>query len=544
MAKIYTNVNSNESSREKIEKGIEALTNAVVATLGPGGKNVAIEQIGGKYHITKDGVTVAKSINLADPIEDLGVQIIKEAAKQTNDEAGDGTTTATLLSQVIYKESQYYIDRGENPILIKRQLDELYQDIAQELSNMSTDVSGIEDLERVASISANGDKNIGKLIGKAFHYVGQDGAVLIEEGNGIEDSLNIVDGYQINSGFLSPYFVTDNNRMETHFKDPYILIYDGKLSQLKPAIKILESVIQQNRPLLVIAHDVDGETLAALILNKIRQGKQFAAIKAPEFGERRTQYLEDIAAITGGTVISPKKGMKLESITLSDLGRAKSIRINKKKTYIVDGSGDEESVKNRIEELESLISESDSNYEKEKLKDRLAKIGGNVAIIEIGASSEIELKEKKDRMEDALHATRAAIQEGIVPGGGNALYQIHLKMKNAKSPFSQSNGYGYQVLEKALLAPISTIISNSGESPKVILPQLDSDKGYDAARKIVVNDLISEGIIDPVKVTRTALEKAISVAGTLITTDYTVTMDRDNKPNYDLDHMGGGFGIQ
>jgi len=528
MAKILT---FDDKARIKLKSGVDQLANAVSATLGPAGRTVVIEK--DHEHVsTKDGVTVAKEVDLEDPVENAGAQMVKEVASQVNDEAGDGTTTATVLAQAIITEGLKTLSSGGNAVEIKRGITIATKEIISALDEISTEVSSAEEIQQVAKISANGDEIVGNLISEAMDKVGREGVITVEESNTADDELEIVEGMQFERGYLSPYFITNQQEMKVQLENPWILLYDKKISSLKEIVKILEQAIASNRPLLIIAEDVEGEALAGLIVNKARGTLSVAAVKAPEFGDRRTQCLEDLAVLTGGTLISPSKGLKLDKFTTEDFGTAKLVTINNKFTTIIDGDGTAEAISDRCLEIKTLIDNSTSDYDIEKSQERLAKLSGGVAILKVGAESELELKEKKDRVEDALNATRAALDEGIIPGGGVSLMRAAesvLKSDNYKNA-DQLNGS--EIIRKACKAPFNGIILNAGLNPEVIWNEVSSSAlnqaGFDARKEEIV-DMLEAGIIDPTKVTKTALQKAASIAGTMLTTECVITKIREDK---------------
>ncbi len=531
----------NEKARAGIKQGVDKLASAVKSTLGPRGRNVVIEKEYGEYHSTKDGVTVAKEVVLEDPLENAGAQIVKEVAQQTNDEAGDGTTTATVLAAEIIKEGFRKIESGAHPIELKRGMDKSTKEIIKSLRELSKDVSTDEDIKNVATISANNDKEVGNLISEAISQVGREGVVTVEESQTGDTRLEIVEGMQFESKYLSPYFITNNSEMQVELENPWILLYDKKITSIKEIVKVLEAAIQQDKPLLIIAEDVDGEALAGLIVNKIRGTAKVAAVKAPGFGDKRNQYLLDIAALTGGQVVSYHKGMRLDKVGTEVFGTSARVTINNKYTTIVDGAGTTESIEERVNQIKHDIDNSTSNYDKEQNQERLAKLAGGVAILRIGAESEIEMKEKKDRVEDALNATRAALDEGIVPGGGIALMRCLEPVEEFENDDQLA---GRDIVSKACGAPFLHIMSNAGLNPEVIWSKLedkDTNDGFDARKEEVV-DMMEVGIIDPAKVTRVALEKAVSVAGTLLTTECIITNKPEDKDK-EAPMMGGGFGI-
>ena len=536
----------NDNARIGIKIGVEKLSNAVKSTLGPRGRNVVIEKEYGEYHSTKDGVTVAKEVILEDSLENSGAQIVKEVAQQTNDEAGDGTTTATILAAEIINEGFRRIDSGAHPIELKRGMDKATKTIIKHIKSLSKEVNTDEEIRDVAKISANNDTEVGNLISEAINKVGREGVVTVEESQTGDTRLEIVEGMQFDSKYLSPYFITNNEEMQVELENPWILLYDKKLSSIKDVVKVLESAIQQDKPLLIIAEDIDGEALAGLIVNKIRGTLKVAAVKAPGFGDKRNQYLDDIASLTGGQVVSYHKGMRLDKISPEVFGTAARVTINNKHTTIVDGGGTTEAIEERVNQIKYDIDNSTSNYDKEQNQERLAKLAGGVALLRIGAQSEIEMKERKDRVEDALNATRAALDEGIVPGGGIAL----IRCLEHETDFDNSDQeLGGKIIEKACRAPFNTIMENAGLNADVIWNKIlagvnnhiKPEHGFDARKEEVV-DMFEAGIIDPAKVTRVALEKAVSVAGTLLTTECVITNKLEEAGN-EPPMNGGGFGM-
>ena len=519
MSKI---IETGSSSRAKLLKGVEQLAEAVITTLGPNGRNVIIAQQGGNLPTsTKDGVTVAKTIELKDPIENLGAQMVKQAAIKTGDIAGDGTTTSTLLAKELIEEGMNHLSQKHNAVSIKKGMEKAAKSIVDKLKAISTTISSEDQIKQVATVSANNDSEVGNLIATAMDEVGREGVITVEESKTHENTLETVEGMQFDRGYKSPYFVTDNSSMQAQLDEPYILLYDGRINAVKDLLPILESVSQKNKTLLIIAEDIDGEALAAMIVNKMRGILKCCAVKAPDFGERRTHVLEDIAILTGGTVISKQKGMRLDKITFDQLGTSRGIIVEKDKTTIVDGSGSEKEIKVRLEEIKDQIDRAESKYALEALQNRLAKMAGGVAIINVGGFTETEMKEKKDRVDDALHATRAAIDEGIVPGGGVALLQAR---SNVDINFSDKDEQlGAEILLNAIEKPFVQILKNAGiEKYHGILSYCEnSPQGYNIKTDKYV-DMVKEGIIDPTKVTRTALENAVSVAGTMLITECTV----------------------
>jgi len=537
------NIHYNTEAREKIKAGVNKLADAVKSTLGPCGQNVILEKDYGSPVITKDGVSVAKEIQLKDPIENIGAQIIKEVSVKAAKQAGDGTTTATVLAASMFNEGLKYMTAGHNPIEMKRGMDKAVTHITSNLIKLSKDVSNPEEIRQVATISANGDSSIGNMIAEAMDEVGKNGVITVEESKTAESSLEVVEGMQIDRGFLSPYFVTDNSKMTATLENPYILLYDKKISNVKEVLGLLETCSKQSRSLLIIADDVDGEALATMVVNKARGILNICAIKAPGFGDRKTQMLEDLAVLTGGQLVSSQKGMKLEKLTIDMLGTARNVTIEKDKTTIVDGNGDQDSIKKRFDELNEQHELAESDYEKQAIKDRMNKLVGGVAIINIGASSEVEMKEKKDRVDDALHATKAAVEEGIVVGGGMALIRAIESAGeiDANDYDNHDQEVGARLVYEACKAPFKTICENAGKNGEAILMALQNqtitNSGYDARNDRFV-DMFSAGIIDPTKVARTALEMAASVAGTLLTTSCVVSMEpqkeeKQQQNNYD-----------
>ncbi|HKB86314.1 MAG TPA: chaperonin GroEL [Ignavibacteriaceae bacterium] len=532
----------NSEARTKLKRGVDKLANAVKVTLGPKGRNVVLEKKFGAPTVTKDGVSVAKEIELEDPVENMGAQMVREVASKTSDVAGDGTTTATVLAQAIYREGLKNVTAGANPMDLKRGIDLAVEKVIVYLKSISKDVEGRNEIAQVGSISANNDKSIGNLIADAMEKVGKDGVITVEEAKGTETSLDVVEGMQFDRGYLSPYFVTDTESMEAVLEDPYILIHDKKISAMKDLLPILEKIAQQGKSLLIIAEDLEGEALATLVVNKIRGTLKVAAVKAPGFGDRRKAMLEDIAVLTGGTVISEERGFKLENATVSYLGQAKKINIDKDNTTIVEGSGKTDDIKKRINEIKAQIDKTTSDYDKEKLQERLAKLSGGVAVLKIGASTEVEMKEKKARVEDALHATRAAVEEGIVAGGGVAFVRAITQLDKVKGE-NLDQATGIKIIQKALEEPLRQIVDNAGIEGSVVLQKVKEGKddyGFNAATETYEN-LIKSGVIDPTKVTRTALENAASVASLLITTE-AVVFEKKEKEAPMPPMPGGGMG--
>jgi len=532
-------------ARDGVKRGVDALANAVKVTLGPKGRNVIIGKAFGSPQVTKDGVTVAKEIELEDPLENMGAQMVKEVASKTNDLAGDGTTTATILAQAIVKEGLKNVAAGANPLDLKKGIDKSVAAIVSNLEKQSVEVgNSSEKIKQVASISANNDENIGSLITEAFEKVGKEGVITVEEAKGTETYVDVVEGMQFDRGYLSPYFVTDSEKMLTDLETPYILLYDKKISSMKDLLPVLEPVAQTGKPLLVIAEDVDGEALATLVVNKLRGSLKIAAVKAPGFGDRRKAMLEDIAILTGGTVISEERGFTLETTTIEMLGTAEKVTIDKDNTTVVNGAGDGKAIKERVNQIKAQIESSTSDYDKEKLQERLAKLSGGVAVLYVGAPSEVEMKEKKDRVDDALHATRAAVEEGIVAGGGVALLNTKKTLDNLKSD-NADEATGIQIVYKAIESPLRTIVENSGGEGSVVISKVlegEPNFGYNAKSGTFV-DMLKEGIIDPKKVTRVALENAASVAGMILTTECALVDIKEDSPagGGGMPPMGGGM---
>ena len=528
-------------ARNGLKKGVDALANSVKVTLGPKGRNVILSKSFGGPQVTKDGVTVAKEIELENELENMGAQMVKEVASKTNDLAGDGTTTATVLAQAIVKEGLKNVASGANPMDLKRGIDKAVKCITDELNKQSKEVgNSSEKIQQVASISANNDKTIGNLISQAFEKVGKEGVITVEEAKGTDTYVDVVEGMQFDRGYLSPYFVTNADKMITELENPYILLFDKKISNLQEILPILEPVSQSGRSLLIIAEDVEGQALATLVVNKLRGGLKIAAVKAPGFGDRRKAMLEDISILTGGTVISEERGFSLENADLKMLGTAQSVAIDKDNTTIVNGAGKANDIKARVNQIKAQIETTTSDYDKEKFQERLAKLAGGVAVLYVGAASEVEMKEKKDRVDDALHATRAAVEEGIVAGGGVALIRTKDRLTKLKSENIDENT-GIQIVKKAIEAPIRTIVENAGGEGSIVISKVLESKdniGYDAKREEYV-DMLKAGIIDPKKVTRIALENAASVAGMILTTECAVVEIKEEKPAA-MPPMGGG----
>lgn len=533
-----------EEARTLIGRGVDKLANAVKVTLGPRGRNVVLDKKFGSPTITKDGVTVAKEIELEDRFENMGAQMVREVASKTSDVAGDGTTTATVLAQAIYKEGIKNVAAGANPMCVKRGIDASVAKIVEKIKEMSVQTREHEKIAQVATISANGESTIGKLIADAMDKVGKDGVITVEEAKGIETKLDIVEGMQFDKGYLSPYFVTDAEKMVAELEDPYILIHDKKIASMKDLLPILEKIVQQGRPMLIIAEEVEGEALATLVVNKIRGTLNCVAIKAPGFGDRRKAMLEDIAILTGGTVISEETGLKLENAQIQDLGKAKKIRVEKENTTIIEGAGVKKDIEGRITQIKRQIEDSTSDYDKEKLQERLAKLAGGVAVIKVGAATEVEMKERKARVEDALHATRAAVEEGIVPGGGVALIRALSALDKLKLEGDEQ--IGAEIIRKALVMPLKFIADNTGMEGSIIVEkvkEMKGNQGFNAAT-CEYEDLVKAGIIDPTKVTRTALQNAASISGLLLTTECIITdLPEEEKPGAGMPHPGmGGMG--
>jgi chaperonin GroEL len=530
-----------EAARQAILRGVTVLTGAVKATLGPRGRNVIIDRKYGAPTITKDGVTVAKEIELKDPYENMGAQLLREVASKTSDVAGDGTTTATVLAYAIYKEGMRHVTAGANAIDLKRGIDKAVETVVAELKGMSRPVAEKKEIAQVGTISANNDPSIGELIAEAMDKVGKDGVITVEEAKAMATALEVVEGMQFDRGYISPYFITNADRMECVLDDVFILLHDKKISTMKDLLPILEQIAKMGKPLVIISEEVEGEALATLVVNKLRGTLQIAAVKAPGFGDRRKAMLEDIAILTGGTVISDDLGLKLENVKIDNLGRARKVTIDKENTTIVEGAGDAKQIQGRVKQIKTQVDETTSDYDKEKLQERLAKLVGGVAVINVGAATESEMKEKKARVEDALHATRAAVEEGIVPGGGVALLRCLKALNGMKLEHDQQ--LGVSIVKKALEEPIKQIIQNAGIESAIIIEKVKASKdinyGYDAYKEDFT-DMLSAGIIDPTKVTRSALQNAASVAGLMLTTEVMITElpEEDKK----MPAMPGGMG--
>ena len=519
-------------ARESLKTGLDTLADAVKVTLGPAGRNVLLQKGPGRPHITKDGVSVAKEIHLEDTFENMGAQLVKEVSQRTADSAGDGTTTATVLAQSIAQEGFWYVDRGTNPIYLKRGMDKAVEIVVDELNKQSVGVG--DKVEQIATISANSDEKIGQLIADAFEKVGKDGVITVEESKGIETYMDVVDGMQFDKGYLSPHFSTNQEKMTAVLESPYILLYDGRISNMNDILNLLEGVAQSSRPLVIIADDVEGEVLGTLVVNKLRGALNVCAVKAPAFGDRKKRIMEDIATVTGGTFVTSEMGYKLDEVTLDMLGTAEKIVVSKDDTTIVNGSGTSEAIEQRVTLIKNQIEDTTSEYDREKLQERLAKLSGGVAVLYIGAGSEVELKEKKDRVDDALQATRAAIEEGVVEGGGIALLRAYEVLKDVEVEDSSEQD-GIDVIKQALRAPIIQILNNGGLESGVILRDLEThwengnNVGYDAKSGEFVN-MLDAGIIDPKKVTRTAIQNASSVVGMILTTEAMVVDKKEDKP--------------
>ncbi|MCA3415715.1 MAG: chaperonin GroEL [Roseomonas sp.] len=531
-------------ARERMLRGVDILADAVKVTLGPKGRNVVIDKSFGAPRITKDGVTVAKEIELADKFENMGAQMVREVASKTNDTAGDGTTTATVLAQAIVREGAKAVAAGMNPMDLKRGIDKAVSSVVAELEAKTKKITTSAEVAQVGTLSANGESEIGEMIAQAMEKVGNEGVITVEEAKSIQTELDVVEGMQFDRGYVSPYFITNAEKMIAEMDNPYILIFEKKLSQLQPMLPLLEAVVQSGRPLVIVAEDVEGEALATLVVNKLRGGLKIAAVKAPGFGDRRKAMLEDIAILTGGEVISEDLGIKLESVTLAQLGRAKTVRIEKENTTIVDGAGAKDQITGRCEQIKAQIEETTSDYDREKLQERLAKLAGGVAVIRVGGSTEVEVKERKDRVDDALHATRAAVQEGIVPGGGVALLRASTNLGGLKGA-NNDEQVGIEIIRRAIQAPLKQIAENAGKDGAVIAGEVLRDStythGYDA-QKDEYKDLVAAGIIDPTKVVRTALQDAASVASLLITTEAMVAERPEPKGPPAGGPPGGGMG--
>ncbi len=528
-----------EDARARMLRGVNVLANAVKATLGPKGRNVVLEKSFGAPTITKDGVSVAKEIELADKFENMGAQMVKEVASKTSDNAGDGTTTATVLAQAMIREGMKAVAAGMNPMDLKRGIDKAVTAAVDELKKISKPSSDSKSIAQVGTISANGDEVIGKLISEAMDKVGKEGVITVEDGSGLENELDVVEGMQFDRGYLSPYFINNQQSMQCELEDPYVLLHDKKISNVRDLLPVLEGVAKSGKPLLIVAEEVEGEALATLVVNTIRGIVKVCAVKAPGFGDRRKAMLEDMAILTAGTVISEEVGLSLEKASIKDLGRAKKVVISKENTTIIDGAGDSKAIEGRIKQIKAQIEETTSDYDREKLQERVAKLAGGVAVIKVGAATEVEMKEKKARVEDALHATRAAVEEGVVPGGGVALVRALKAVKNLKGANEDQN-FGIQIALRAMEAPLREIVTNSGEEPSVVLNKVaekDGNFGYNA-QSGEYGDMVEMGILDPTKVTRTALQNAASIAGLMITTEAMV----GEAPKKEEHNHGAGAG--
>ncbi|HLR29256.1 MAG TPA: chaperonin GroEL [Paenalcaligenes sp.] len=537
-----------DKARTNIVRGVNTLANAVKTTMGPKGRNVVLDRSFGAPSVTKDGVSVAKEIELKDKFENIGAQLVKEVASKTADNAGDGTTTATVLAQAIVEEGLKYVAAGINPMDLKRGIDKAVETAVEQLRELSRPCTTGKEIAQVGAISANADQSIGKIIADAMEKVGKEGVITVEDGQSLDNELDVVEGMQFDRGYLSPYFITAPEKQAAELDEPYILIYDKKISNIRDLLPILEEVAKSNRPLLIIAEDVEGEALATLVVNNIRGILKATAVKAPGFGDRRKAMLEDIAVLTGGTVISEETGMTLEGATVEHLGQAKRVEVRKEDTTVIDGAGDSVSIEARVKQIRAQIEEATSDYDREKLQERVAKLAGGVAVIRVGAATEVEMKEKKDRVEDALHATRAAVEEGIVPGGGVAL----LRTRDAVAKLAAENldqEAGIKLVLRAIEAPLRTIVSNAGEEPSVIVNQVaehEGNYGYNAATG-EFGDLVAQGVLDPTKVTRTALQNAASIASLLLTTEVAISEIAEEKSEAaampDMGAMGGMGGM-
>jgi len=527
-------------AREKMLRGVDILADAVQVTLGPKGRNVVIDKSFGAPRTTKDGVTVAKEIELADKFENMGAQMVREVASKTNDAAGDGTTTATVLARAIVREGSKSVAAGMNPMDLKRGIDKAVEAVIADLKKRAKKVKSNDEIAQVGTISANGDKEVGDMIAQAMAKVGNEGVITVEEAKGLVTELDVVEGMQFDRGYISPYFITNPDKMTVELSDALILIHEKKLTSLQPMLPVLEAVVQSGRPLLIIAEEIEGEALATLVVNKLRGGLKVAAVKAPGFGDRRKAMLEDIAVVTGGQVISEDLGIKLENVKLDMLGKAKAVKIDKDNTTIVDGSGQKKDIQARVAQIKAQIEETTSDYDKEKLQERLAKLAGGVAVIRVGGATEVEVKERKDRVDDALNATKAAVEEGIIPGGGTALLYAAKALKDLTGD-NEDQTQGINIVRRAIQYPIRQIVSNAGQEASIVVGKLNDQKsntfGYNAQTGEYV-DFIDAGIVDPAKVVRTALQNAASVAGLLITTEAMIT----DRPKKDAAPMGGPGG--
>jgi len=531
-------------ARDRMLRGVDILANAVRVTLGPKGRNVVLDKSFGAPRITKDGVTVAKEIELEDKFENMGAQMVREVASKTNDTAGDGTTTATVLAQAIVREGAKFVASGMNPMDLKRGIDLAVSEAVKDIEKRAKKIKSSEEVAQVGTISSNGDKSIGEMIAKAMQKVGNEGVITVEEAKSLETELDVVEGMQFDRGYLSPYFITNAEKMIAELDEPYILIHEKKLSSLQPMLPVLEAVVQTGKPLVIIAEDVEGEALATLVVNKLRGGLKVAAVKAPGFGDRRKAMLEDIAILTGGQMIAEDLGIKLESVTVAMLGKAKRIRMEKENTTIIDGAGKKKDIEGRVAQIKAQIEETTSDYDREKLQERLAKLAGGVAVIRVGGATEVEVKEKKDRVDDALNATRAAVEEGIVPGGGVALLRARTAVGKLTSD-NQDVQAGIRIVLKALESPLRQIVENAGVEGSIVVNRISENKsqthGFNAQTEQYV-DMIEAGIVDPAKVVRTALQDAASVAGLLITTEAMIAETPKDKPAPPMGGGGGGMG--
>ena len=534
-----------DSARAKMVIGVNVLADAVKVTLGPKGRNVVLERSFGSPTITKDGVSVAKEIELKDRFENMGAQMVKEVASKTNDVAGDGTTTATVLAQAVVQEGMKYVAAGRNPMDLKRGIDKAVIAIVEELKKISKPCATGKEIAQVGAISANSDSVIGEKIAAAMEKVGKEGVITVEDGSGLEDELDVVEGMQFDRGYLSPYFINQPEKQIAQLDNPFVLLFDKKISNIRDLLPVLEQVAKSGRPLLIIAEDVDGEALATLVVNNIRGILKTVAVKAPGFGDRRKAMLEDIAILTGGTVIAEEVGLTLEKATLEQLGQAKRVEIGKENTTLIDGAGQEAAIKARVDQIRKQIEEATSDYDREKLQERVAKLAGGVAVIKVGAATEVEMKEKKARVEDALHATRAAVEEGIVPGGGVALLRARGNLSNLKGSNAEQDA-GIQIVLKAIEAPLRQIVANAGDEPSVVVSKVYEGKGnfgFNAATG-EYGDVVEMGVLDPTKVTRSALQHAASIAGLMLTTDCMIAEVPDDKPSApDMGGMGGMGGM-
>ena len=537
-------VRFSSDARDRMLRGVDILANAVKVTLGPKGRNVVIDKSFGAPRITKDGVTVAKEVELEDKFENMGAQMVREVASKTNDTAGDGTTTATVLAQAIVKEGAKYVAAGMNPMDLKRGVDLAVAEAVKDIQARAKKIKSSDEVAQVGTISSNGDVSIGRMIADAMQKVGNEGVITVEEAKTAETELDVVEGMQFDRGYLSPYFITNAEKMVAELDDPYILIFEKKLSSLQAMLPVLEAVVQTGKPLLIVAEDVEGEALATLVVNKLRGGLKVAAVKAPGFGDRRKAMLEDIAILTNGQMIAEDLGIKLENVALPMLGRAKKVRIDKENTTIVDGAGDKKEIEARVAQIKAQIEETTSEYDREKLQERLAKLAGGVAVIRVGGATEVEVKEKKDRVDDALNATRAAVEEGIVPGGGTALLRAKVAVAKLKSDNADVQA-GINIVLKALEAPIRQIVENAGVEGSIVVGKITENAsqtyGFNAQTEQYV-DMIQTGIVDPAKVVRTALQDAASVAGLLITTEAMIAETPRDKPAMPMGGPGGGMG--